>query len=94
MSNTRHNIAVDCTNHESSYETTIYCFLHVQGLLLPDLVEFYQWLHTALAHIVTYEQATTLPIGRVVNLAAKHYPRKMGDHLVALYERLKGWHFL
>ena len=68
----------------------IRCFLNVQGLLLPDLVEFYQWLHTALAHTVTYERATTLPIGRVINLAAMRYPREMGDHLVALYERLKG----
>lgn len=69
----------------------LHCLLCVQGLLLPDLVEFYQWLHTALAHIVTYERATTLPIGRVVHLAAVRYPREMGDHLVALYERLKGW---
>ena len=43
-----------------------------------------------LAHLVTYERATTLPIGRVVELAAQKYGKEMRDHLTALYSRVKG----
>ncbi len=59
-------------------------------MLLPDLVEFYQWLHTALAHLVTYERATSLTIGRVVELARRRYSHEMGEHIQAVYLRLKG----
>ena len=94
--------------------------LQAGGQLLPDLVEFYQWLHTALgesaisspyssvdvsaiagkatpppnirslAHLVTYEQATTLRIDRVVQLAARMYDKEMEEQLKALYHRVKG----
>lgn len=93
-------------------------WLQAGGQLLPDLVEFYQWLHTALgesasliaqlmcqlllekqlpplnihslAHLVTHEQATTLPIGHVVELAAQMYDREMEEQFKALYNRVKG----
>ena len=98
-------------------------WLQAGGLLLPDLVEFYQWLHKALgkpalgdgnivmlhgywihvqihavlktstnilAHQVTKEHARTLPIGRVVELAAQRYSKEEGQHLKALYNRVKG----
>jgi len=58
-------------------------------MLLPDLVEFYQWLHMALAHMVTYERATSLPIGRVVDLAVRRYSQEMGEYIRALYTRVK-----
>ena len=45
--------------------------------------------HT-LAYVVTYEQATTLPIGRVVELAVQRYSKEEGEHLQALYYRVKG----
>ena len=32
--------------------------LQAGGRLLPDLVEFYLWLHTQLAYIVSYDKAT------------------------------------
>ena len=105
-------------------------WLQAGGLLLPDLVEFYWWLHTAhgepaqllcqlyysyynstwrnwlakmciflpnmhikLAHLMTYEQATTLPIGRVVELVVQRYSKEEGEHLQALYNRVKGQWF-
>lgn len=61
--------------------------------LLPDIVEFYQWLHKHLAHIVTIEKATELPIHGVVNLAAKRMSKSgqcnQSERLLALYNRLK-----
>ena len=49
--------------------------------------------HTS-AHLVTVEKATTLPIGHVVNLAVQRYSKVEGDHLQALYNRIKGKWFL
>ena len=45
--------------------------------------------HT-LAHQVTKEHARTLPIGRVVELAVQRYSKEEGQHLQALYNRVKG----
>lgn len=45
--------------------------------------------HT-LAHLVTNEHAANLPIGRVVELAARRCNKERGDHLKALYSRVKG----
>ena len=61
-----------------------------QGLLLPDLVELYLWLHHALAHLITLERAASISIGRVFQLAAKGHSKEMGEHLTSLYERVKG----
>jgi len=45
---------------------------------------------------VTYEDAIKLPIGHVVELAEQRYGKdsKMGDHLGALYNRVKGQWFI
>ena len=49
-----------------------------------------------IAHLVTYEDAIKLPIGHVVELAERRYGKdsKMGDHLRALYNRVKGQWFM
>lgn len=53
-----------------------------------------QYAHS-LAHLVTYEQATTLPIGRVVELVVQRYDTEMGNHLKTLYSRVKGqWSYI
>ena len=39
--------------------------LYRGGVLLPDLVEFYQWLHMDLAHLLTYDHASSITIGQV-----------------------------
>ena len=63
----------------------------VGGQLLPDLVEFYQWLHTHLAHQVTHHRAcNTFTIGQVVALASRRMPHNMADQIQQLYQRVKG----
>ena len=42
------------------------------------------------AHQVTKEHAQTLLIGRVVELAVQRYSKEEGQHLQALYSRVKG----
>ena len=44
----------------------------------------------ALAHMVTYDRATSLPIGRVVDMAVRRYSREMGEYIRTLYNRVKG----
>ena len=62
----------------------------VGGQLLPDLIQFYQWLHTHLAHQVTHRRAySALSIGRVVALASRRMPRGMAIQLQELYQRVK-----
>ena len=39
---------------------------------------------------MTKEHARTLPIGRVVELAAQRYSKEEGKHTQALYNRVKG----
>ena len=60
------------------------------GHLLPDLVEFYLWLHTQLAYIVSYDNATELKIGQVVERAVERYSKDYGKHVKDLYDRVKG----
>ena len=58
-------------------------------MLLPDLIKFYQWLHTDLAHLVTRHRAhSVLTIGRVVALASQRMPNGMATQ--ELYQRVKG----
>ena len=64
--------------------------LEAGGHLLPDLVEFYMWLHTQLAYIVSYENATELTIGKVIERIIERYSNDFGKHLKDLYERVKG----
>ena len=47
-------------------------------------------INKPLAHQVTKEYAKTLPIGRVVELAVHRYSNEEGEHLQALYSRVKG----
>ena len=64
---------------------------HLQcgGVLLPDLVEFYQWLHTNLSHIITINHAGTITIGRVIELAKKNSTEEYAKYLDNLYKRVK-----
>ena len=62
--------------------------LHVGGALLPDLVEFYTWIHTQLSHLVTCERAKKITIGEVIDLTAKRYSQKLCDNLKSLLKRI------
>lgn len=62
--------------------------LQVGGALLPDLMEFYKWIHTQLSHLMTYERAKQITIGQVINLTAKRYSSEICDHLTSLFKRI------
>lgn len=64
-------------------------YLQVGGSLLPPLVEFYQWLHTDLAHLLTHDQASSITIGRVIELAEGNLDKDSGKHIRKLYEEVK-----
>lgn len=63
--------------------------LQVGGALLPALVELYRWLHLNLAHLLTYDQASSISIGRVLTLAERNLGKELGEHIRNLYERVK-----
>ena len=60
--------------------------LHCGGALLPDLVKFYQWLHTFLAYSLTHEAASTTTIGQVIERAEKECAD--GPNIKKLYNRV------
>jgi len=64
--------------------------LQLGGALLPDLVEFYQWIHTHLSHLVSFERAKQISIGNVIALSTKRYTQDICDHLTALFKRIIG----
>ena len=64
--------------------------LQAGGELLPDLVEFYQWLHTDLAHLVTYDTTCKVSIKKILNRAVKKYSPDRAQHLEQLFARVKG----
>lgn len=64
-------------------------YLEVGGALLPSLVELYQWLHTNIAHLLTYKQASSKTISDVINLAIENLDKQSGKHIKRLYEKVK-----
>ena len=65
----------------------VYPRLKAGGALLPDLIEFYQWIHTELAYLVTHNYAQNHSLEEVITKADKKYE---GLDLCQLYERVKG----
>ena len=61
--------------------------LKAGGALLPDLIEFYQWIHTELAYLVTKNYAQKNGFEEVITKADQKYE---GRDLFMLYERVKG----
>ena len=59
------------------------------GVLLPELVELYQWLDSNIAHLLTYDQASSITIGQVISLAERNLGCEMGEHIRSLYEKVK-----
>lgn len=62
--------------------------LQCGGVLLPDLVEFYQWIHTNISYLLTYDEASSIAIGQIIELAERNSSREIGKHLRTLYERM------
>ena len=88
----------DALNDSTLFKET--CFLLKQfiqqyerlkagGCLLSYLVQFYQWIHVHLAHIVTIEQARTLTIKDVVHKAARRASEKESKTILDLFTKLK-----
>ena len=59
--------------------------LYCGGVLLPDLIKFYQWLHASLAYSLTHEVAASTKVGEVIERAE----RKHDDRIRKLYDRVK-----
>ena len=90
---------VDATESNNCSYTHLYALhqftlkqkrLRVGGALLPDLVEFYQWIHTQLSYLVTYQRAKQITIGNVISLTAKRYSQELCDNLTKLFKRIVG----
>ena len=65
----------------------MYPRLKAGGALLPDLIEFYQWIHRELAYLVTKNYAQRHGLEEVITKADQKYEE---IDLVQLYERVKG----
>lgn len=62
--------------------------LQAGGDLLPDLVEFYTWLHTNLTYTLTKEEAETMSIGQIITLARDNLNKESGNMIWELYDRV------
>ena len=75
----------------TAYSTTPLAYMH-WSLPFIYLLHSNEYLFKFLmyaAHRITFEKAASLPIRRVVDLAARRYSKDMGDYLCELYERVK-----
>ena len=70
--------------------------LQAVGALLPDLLDFYQWIHVELAYRMTFKYAEDHTIQDVIEKADTEYKRcgtekeSTGFELPQLYEKVKG----
>ena len=87
--------ATEANNCNSTYLFVLHRFileqkmLQIGGALFPDLIEFYQWIHTELSHLVTYQKAEQISIGKIISLSAKRYSKEYSEHLKNLFKRVK-----
>ena len=65
----------------------MYPRLKAGGALLPDLIEFYQWIHRELAYLVDKKYAQGHGLEEVITKADQKYE---DIDLLQLYERVKG----
>ena len=65
----------------------VYPRLKAGGALLPDLIEFYWWIHTELSYLVTYNYAKNHGLEEVITKADQRFE---GLNLCQLYERVRG----
>lgn len=68
-----------------------YTQLKAGGELLPSLIEFYQWIHTDFAHVVTKDQAKSMRCSVAIEEAASKYPENIEHHYKKLYGKVQGW---
>ena len=63
--------------------------LQVGGVLLPPLVELYQWIHTDIAYLLTHEQASHFTIGQLITQAEKKLNKQSKQHIRDTYNKVK-----
>lgn len=86
--------AIEAEECSCTYLFTLHQFtleqkrLQLGGTLLPDLLELYKWIHTQLSHLVTYERAKQITMGKIIELTAKRYSQELCDHLTNLFKRI------
>ena len=86
--------AREAHNLDDTYLFALYHFtfeyerLQVGGILLPDLLELYQWIHIYVSHLVTYEKAQQITIGEVISLSASRYSQELCEHLTELFKTI------
>ena len=86
--------AREAHNLDDTYLFALYHFtleyerLQVGGALLPDLLEFYQWIHVHLSHLVTYDKAQQITIGEIIGLSASRYSQELCEHLTKLLKTI------
>ena len=57
------------------------------SVLIPDIVEIYDFLHTKLAHLINEKDASETPVERILDSFQK-VDKKQGKKIVRTYERL------
>ena len=63
--------------------------LQVGGVLLPPLVELYQWIHTDLAYLLTREQASHYTIGQLIAQAENKLDKQSRESIRKVYNEVK-----
>jgi site-specific DNA-adenine methylase len=64
-----------------------YSLFKCGGDLLPDLVEFYRWLHNTLSNLITEEEAKEMSISEVADRFSSYYSDQSA---VTLYIKVRG----
>ena len=97
LRNFNHYLQEHCSSEEmlERYKVLIhfvnrYARLKAGGILLPSLIEFYQWIITDLSHVITKKQASKLNLYQAVNLAAEKYSKALEKHYIKLFEDVAG----
>ena len=63
------------------------------GRLLPDLVNFYQWLHEEMAYTVTADDSQKLSIEECLSIFLNSYSPELRDSRLAQFSRIKSWYY-
>jgi hypothetical protein len=64
-----------------------YSFFKLGGDLLPDLIQFYQWLHRDLSNLITVEEARTKTLYHIVDEFSSRYSDQFA---MSLYIKVRG----
>lgn len=67
-----------------------YPCLKAGGILLPSLIEFYQWITTDLSYVITKQQASGMKLHEGVDLAAEKYSPELERYYIKLFEDVSG----